>query len=145
MLSPTVRNIWKDNHVERDLGQFRQWSAEIARSENIPYVDLTTIVANKYEEMGKEKVKELFATDHTHTSPAGAELNAASVVAGIKGLKDCPLAGYLSEKGKTVNAYVANAVQAQASKTSFKFDFGPGKVAPGYVQVLPSMIYNKEL
>src|SRR6266853_199509 len=48
VLSPTVRNIWKDGHVERDLGQFRQWSAEVAKSKNVPYVDLTTIVANKY-------------------------------------------------------------------------------------------------
>ena len=109
MLSPTVRNIWKDNHVERDLGQFRQWSAEIARSENIPYVDLSAIVANKYEEMGQEKVKEMFATDHTHTSPVGAELNAASVVAGLKGLKGNLFTKYLSFKGEGVDAVAQDA------------------------------------
>jgi lysophospholipase L1-like esterase len=27
----------------------------------------------------------------------------------------------------------------------FKFDFGPGKLAPGYVQVLPETLYTKEL
>ena len=109
LLSPTVRNIWKDNHVERDMGQFRQWDAAIARSENIPYVDLAMIVANKYEEMGQEKVKEMFATDHTHTSPVGAELNAASVVAGLKGLKNNPFAKYLSFKGEGVEAVAQDA------------------------------------
>lgn len=32
----------------------------------------------------------------------------------------------------------------KAGRTSFKFDFGPGKVAHGYKQVLPTMIYAKE-
>src|SRR5262249_46301941 len=31
-----------------------------------------------------------------------------------------------------------------ADRTSFKFDFGPGKVASGYTQVSPTMIYSKE-
>src|SRR5687767_4282287 len=30
------------------------------------------------------------------------------------------------------------------SKTSFKFDFGGGKVAAGYTQVLPDMVYSPE-
>src|SRR5436190_3032063 len=33
---------------------------------------------------------------------------------------------------------------AAADRTSFKFDFGPGKVAAGYTQVLPTMIYSRE-
>jgi len=34
-------------------------------------------------------------------------------------------------------------VQAQGSQTKLKFDFGPGKVAPGYTQVVADTIYNK--
>jgi hypothetical protein len=30
-------------------------------------------------------------------------------------------------------------------RTAFKFDFGPGKVAPGYIQVLSTTTYTKEL
>src|SRR5205085_140925 len=71
VLSLTVRNIWKDGKVERGSGKFGQWAAEVAKAQGVTFVDLTTIVANKYEEIGKEKVKELFATDHTTTSPAG--------------------------------------------------------------------------
>ena len=33
---------------------------------------------------------------------------------------------------------------AQGDKTQFRFDFGPGKVAPGYTQVLPTDLYSKE-
>ena len=101
VLSLTVRNIWKDNHVERGPGKYGEWSAQIASSANVMFMDLTKLIADKYEQLGEAKVKELFATDHTHTSPAGAELNAALVVAGLKMLKGHPLNRYLSAKGKT--------------------------------------------
>ena len=45
---------------------------------------------------------EMKAGDYAHTSPAGAERNAASVVAGLKGLRNLPLLNCLSEKGKAV-------------------------------------------
>src|SRR5437879_4465172 len=32
-----------------------------------------------------------------------------------------------------------------AEQTLFKFDFGSGKVAPGWIQVLPTTLYTKEL
>ncbi len=102
VLSLTVRNIWKDGHVERGPGKFGQWAAEVAKSQHVAFIDVTTLVADKYEELGEEKVKELFATDHTHTSPAGAELNASLVVTGLKMLKDRPVNRYLSAKGKAV-------------------------------------------
>src|SRR5260370_10369569 len=104
VMSLTVRNIWKDGRVERGSGKFGLWAAEISKSQNVTFIDLTTLIANKYEELGEEKVKELFATDHTHTSPAGAELNASLVVEGLKILRSKPLNRYLSEKGKAVKA-----------------------------------------
>ncbi|MFL6332638.1 MAG: rhamnogalacturonan acetylesterase [Pyrinomonadaceae bacterium] len=102
VLSLTVRNIWKDGKVERGSGQFRQWAEEIARAAGVEFVDVTKIVADKYDALGEEKVKPLFGPDHTHTSPAGAEFNAASVVEGLKRLKGCPLCPYLSEAGKAI-------------------------------------------
>ncbi len=107
ILSLTVRNIWKEGKVERGSGSFRQWASEIARAQGVEFLDLTTIVADKYEALGQEKVQELFGGDHTHTSPAGAELNAASVVAGLKGLKGCGPCKYFSAKAKEVAPYKA--------------------------------------
>ena len=37
------------------------------------------------------------------------------------------------------------AQSKQTNRTTWRFDFGPGKVAPGYTQVLPTNIYSKEL
>jgi lysophospholipase L1-like esterase len=102
VLSLTVRNIWKDGKVERGSGEFRRWAEEIARAAGVEFVDVTGIVADKYEALGEEKVKPLFGPDHTHTSPAGAEFNAASVIEGLKRIKGCPLCPYLSEAGKAI-------------------------------------------
>ena len=102
VLSLTVRNIWKEGRVERGSGRFGQWAAEVAKSQNVQFIDLTTIIADTYEQLGQEKVKTLFGPDHTHTSPAGAELNAELVIAGLKTLKHNPLSRYFSAKGKAV-------------------------------------------
>jgi lysophospholipase L1-like esterase len=107
VLSLTVRNIWKDGKVERGSGQYSQWSAEIANAGNVAFVDVTNAIADQYEKMGQERVKELFPEDPVHTSPPGADLNASLVVAGLKGLRPSPLAAWLSAKGNAVAQYPA--------------------------------------
>jgi lysophospholipase L1-like esterase len=111
VLSPTVRNIWTNGKVERGPGDFGRWSDETAQSQAVAFVDVTNIIANRYEKMGQEKVQEFFPEDHTHTTPAGADLNAAAVVSGLKGLRDCPLPGFLSAKGQAVEPAAVRAAQ----------------------------------
>lgn len=102
LLSLTVRNIWKDGKVERGSGRYRELIAELAKSQEVPYMDVTAIIADHYDRMGQDQVKAMFGPDYVHTSPAGADLNAASVVAGLKKLDAHPLANFLSDKGKAV-------------------------------------------
>jgi lysophospholipase L1-like esterase len=107
LLSPTVRNIWTDGAVERGLGHFKEWSAAVAKAENVPYLDVTDAISDRYEALGADKVAAFFPEDHTHTSPEGADLNASLVVACLKGLAGAPFDGYLSPKGKPVMPYLA--------------------------------------
>jgi lysophospholipase L1-like esterase len=96
VLSPVPRNIWKDEHVARASSDYGKWAAEAAKAEKALFVDLNEIIAKHYEKEGQEKVKTTyFGTDHTHTTPAGAEVSAACVVEGLKALKDCPLCRFL--------------------------------------------------
>jgi len=46
--------------------------------------------------------------------------------------------------GLFVLSVTAGFACAQTDKTAFRFDFGPGKVAPGYTQVLPTSVYSSE-
>ena len=102
LLSVTPRNIWTDGKPEMGLGHFREWTAEIAQKENVDYVDLSRIVAREYQKLGAQKVGTFFPLDHTHTNLEGAELNAQSVVAGLKALPDAPFTPYFSAKGESV-------------------------------------------
>lgn len=102
ILSLTVRNIWKDGKVERGSGKFGDWSAEIAKNQKIDFIDLTNLIADKYEQLGQEKIKTFFPKDHTHTGPEAADLNASLVVFGLNKLKKNPVKKFYSEKGKKV-------------------------------------------
>jgi lysophospholipase L1-like esterase len=137
------RKIWKDGKVVRNADTYAGWAAAVARSEQVAFVDLNEIIAHKYDELGPERVEPLFADPHTHTSLPGAELNAACVVEGLKSLKVNPLGPYL--KAQASDSVKPAQAPAAAARTSFKFDFGPGKPAPGRIQVLPSTVYTAEL
>lgn len=96
VLSPVPRNIWIDGKVERAKDSYAGWAASVAGSQKAFYIDLNDLVATRYEEIGPQKVgKDFFLVDHTHTTVAGARLNAESVVAGLKLLKNCPLVAFL--------------------------------------------------
>jgi rhamnogalacturonan acetylesterase len=86
--------VEKSNHVK--------WSAEVAKQEKALFLDLNRIIMGKYAALTPADIKAKYftAADNTHTSPAGAELNAACAVEGIRGLEDCPLSKYLGEMPK---------------------------------------------
>ena len=93
------RNIWEKEKVVRSYGDYAKWAEESALIEKTFYINLNRIIASKYETIGEEVVKnKFFLTDHTHTTEAGAILNAVSVAEGIKSLKHCKLKKYLSNK-----------------------------------------------
>ncbi len=104
ILSPTVRMIWQDGRVERGTGNYREWSRDVAQAAGVPFVDLTRIVADAYQEVGESAVAGLFGPDHTHTNAAGAEFTAIQVVAGLKGLKHLDVTPWLSGEGRAVRA-----------------------------------------
>jgi lysophospholipase L1-like esterase len=91
--SPIPRKIWEDGKIVRD--KYGKWAADVAADAGVGFIDLNEIIARRYEVLGPEKVEPLFGDEHTHTSRAGAELNADCVVAGLKELKANPVAGYL--------------------------------------------------
>ena len=104
VLSLIPRNDWTDGKVARAFPGYGQFAKDAATSGGAAFVDLNGIIADHYDALGQEKVKPFFPKDHTHTNQAGAELNAQSVVEGLKSLKDCKLCEYLSEQGRTVTA-----------------------------------------
>lgn len=98
LLSHTPRNMYttKDSvAVVRNNDGYGLWTKEAAQMEKVPYVDLNKLIADKYDRMGKDSIRLLFYGDHTHTSKAGAILNAKIAAEGISVLKSCNIGRYL--------------------------------------------------
>lgn len=92
------RKIWNEGRIARNSADYAGWAAQVARSEGAPFLDLNETIAREYDRLGPEKVDPLFADEHTHTSRAGAELNASIVAAGIRLLRDLPLAQFITDR-----------------------------------------------
>ncbi len=100
--SPIPRKIWKDGKIVRNADNYGGWARQAAAAGKAAFVDLNGIIAQTYDLLGEAQVEPLFADPHTHTSRAGAELNAGCVVAGLKALDGNPLGRFLSAKGQAV-------------------------------------------
>ncbi len=88
--SPPPRDQWIEGHVIRGLDGYAGWAADAARVSGARFIDLNTMTANKYDALGQQAAHTYFF-DFQHSRKAGAQLNAESVVTGLRELKDCAL------------------------------------------------------
>ncbi|WP_025142470.1 rhamnogalacturonan acetylesterase [Pedobacter jeongneungensis] len=94
--SPIPRNPVKDDAVVLANDSYAGWAEEVAKAEKVDFVPLNKIIKDKYTALSATVVKTYFTEkDHTHTNEAGARLNAAAVVEGLKTLKNNKLNNYL--------------------------------------------------
>nr|WP_324260098.1 GDSL-type esterase/lipase family protein [Cellvibrio fontiphilus] len=84
--SPVPRKIWDGKKIARSPDSYPDWARQVALQSGSVFIDLNTVIAAEYEQLGAKKVDALFADKHTHTSKAGAELNARFVAAELKPL-----------------------------------------------------------
>lgn len=93
--SPVPRKQWKNRALLRDTDRYPLWARQVAELESVAFVDLHSLVADHYEQMGPHDVDLLFADAHTHTSAAGALLNASVFVNAAKQLPMQPIHAWL--------------------------------------------------
>jgi lysophospholipase L1-like esterase len=85
--------------------RFQGYMKLVATEMKIPYIDLYSLIARKWEELGENYLKQnnWFPTDYKHTSAAGADFNAQMIITGIKCVEIQDLIAVLNNKGKSVN------------------------------------------
>jgi lysophospholipase L1-like esterase len=105
LCSLVPRKIWVQGHIRRNTETYRGWTQSIAEEEHVPFVDLNEIIARRYDALGEAAVDPLFGDPHTHTTMAGAVLNAEAVVSGLRALPHHPLDKYLSAKGRAIKPF----------------------------------------
>jgi len=94
---------WQDGKIVRKESEtFVKWTANAAKATGAAFIDLNEIVAGEFERLDLEKVAPLFGDARTHSTPAGARLNAELVIAGIRSLKKPSLKKYLSGSGRSI-------------------------------------------
>ena len=106
LVSLTPRNGWPHGKVERRNDSYGKWYREVVEQTGVDFLDVHNIsadfldrkFASKSEEKSKKAASRYFNNDHTHTSLAGARMNAQSVAKGLRDINS-PLAAYL-KKGK---------------------------------------------
>ncbi|HEX4750189.1 MAG TPA: rhamnogalacturonan acetylesterase [Bryobacteraceae bacterium] len=89
------RNIWENGRIAEPHGSHADWAREIASKEEVPLLDLNTVIAHRYDSLGQQAVRELFADGRVHTNRRGAEMNAECVMSGLRALPGDPLTVYL--------------------------------------------------
>lgn len=104
LMSLTIRNIWNDGWIECGAGRYREWDVHVARAAGVQFIDLSQIVADKYQRLGMTAVDSFFKNDQVHTNASGADFNAANVVSGLRSLNGAPFNKLLSAKGRAVSA-----------------------------------------
>ncbi|MEP7075032.1 MAG: rhamnogalacturonan acetylesterase [Acidobacteriota bacterium] len=105
---------WADGKIVRkERETFVNWTQNAAKASGAAYINLNEIVALEFEKLGPDKVAPLFGDARTHSTPAGANLNAQMVVAGIKALKKPNLKKYFSDRSKPINSVSKTLVENQ--------------------------------
>jgi lysophospholipase L1-like esterase len=107
LCSLVPRKIWVDGKIHRSTDTYRGWTQQVAAQQHVGFVDLNEIIARRYDALGPAAVEPLFGDPHTHTTMAGAVLNAECVVAGLRALPHRPLDKFLSAKGRAIPPYKA--------------------------------------
>lgn len=90
------KNKWEKGKIERRNDSFGRWYRDVVDVTGVEFIDLHNITADAMDEMGREKAQEFYKKDHTHTSKAGALLNAQSIAKGLREIKS-ELAKYLRD------------------------------------------------
>ena len=105
LVTLTERNVWRDERIDcASWETYRSWTWRTAQNEHVAFVDLSRITADRYQREGPQAVKAQFGSDYVHTNLAGAEANAADVVAGLRALKGLKFSPKLSAAGRAIKA-----------------------------------------
>jgi lysophospholipase L1-like esterase len=104
LMTLTRTNHWEDGRIACPSDTYRLWDWQTAQDENVALVDLSRIIADRYQREGAAAVTAQFVDDTVHTNATGAQNNAADAVAGLKALRELPFRKMLSAKGRAVPA-----------------------------------------
>ena len=109
----------------RDFASLAGWDTQVASNTGALFLDLTLVITAAYQQAGRDKVETYFADKGTHTSDLGAQVNAACVIAGLKGLPGNPLRAFLSDRGEAIAPCFPSAAVPSTESSSTNHPIHP--------------------
>ncbi|TWT78456.1 putative rhamnogalacturonan acetylesterase YesY [Posidoniimonas polymericola] len=89
------RKAWDGDSIRRSDNGHAAWARQVAEGRGVAFIDLYERIAQRYDAKGPEEVDKMFADRGTHTSYAGAVLNARCVAEGLRDLPENPLDDFM--------------------------------------------------
>lgn len=133
VVSHTPRNKWADGKIESNASDFGLWAKMAALQAGAYFIDLNRISGEKLQAIGPENSGRFFKNDHTHSSKAGAKLNAAGIAYGLCA-SSCPLAEYLLPKAVELNTSDLSDFNL-FNGAGFDYGTHPGEGTPFFISV----------
>ena len=93
--SPVPRKKWENRSIKVGVESYGDWAEAVADEAGVTFVDLEGIIAKHYDAIGPSYVELLFGDPHTHTSAAGAVLNACCFLEGLNAADTNPLEAFM--------------------------------------------------
>lgn len=93
--SATPNNVWEGGVYSYSANRFVGYAKDAATASGSTFVDHGLYVADLYYKLGNATVNSFYPNDHTHTSPAGANVVARAFVLGLEATSSS-LAGYVT-------------------------------------------------
>jgi len=98
--SPTVNNPWETGTFSYTPSRFATFASDAATASGSTYVNHEASVAAMWKALGAQATDADFPQDHTHTSPAGANLVAQSFITALQ-QTNAPLKAYIKGSSST--------------------------------------------
>ncbi|KAK4551464.1 hypothetical protein LTR86_011156 [Recurvomyces mirabilis] len=80
----TTNNLWETGNFTYTANRFVQYARDAAHESSSTFVDHGQAMADAYKALGPSAVDAFYPHDHTHTSPAGAEVVAKAFVTALE-------------------------------------------------------------
>jgi len=100
----TKTNHWKEGRIPCAADGYRLWTWQTATNQHAAFVDLSRLIADRFQREGPDAVTAQFIDDTVHTNITGAEANARDAVAGLRAIESLPFKAMLSKAGRAVDA-----------------------------------------
>lgn len=99
--SPIPRNNWEEGKLVSGKDSYPLWAGQIADRHKVYYIPLNERLETLYNQLGQAAVQAFFTeADHTHTSMAGAKMNARTIAQAIDDNSNNPLKQYLNKNNE---------------------------------------------